>query len=285
MKLSTQRRLNLMAGTENLSIQKASNVIAGTTGLSFQDAIGVIVENNGISTQDKLNIYAETENLSVQDVLNYLESFLPQQNLIANYVMQGGELVDKVGGAGQELLFPCFKGDGSSGAHNVSIPYNEFNFNITGKFSIAFDVYVREKGTFQGLIVKREITSADAADWFVNIGYGNLSFNISNGSNIYQVYFSVENNTKYSIVVTWDGTLNVSSNLKIYANNVIKRSTSITASPQTSTAGVVIGSNKTEIFSCRGNKLVLVIAVYVQDYSFYMKGNYYFVQSYIIKQC
>jgi len=38
MKLSTQRRLNLMAGTENLSIQKASNVIAGTTGLSFQDA-------------------------------------------------------------------------------------------------------------------------------------------------------------------------------------------------------------------------------------------------------
>jgi len=168
---------------------------------------------------------------------------LPMDNIVANYVMQDGELIDKVGGAGQELLFPCFKGDGSSSSHNISIPYSEFNFNITDKFSIAFDVYVREKGTFQGLIVKRGITSADYVDWFVNISNGNLSFNISNGSDIYQVYFSVEDDTKYSVVVTWDGTLNVSSNLKIYANNVIKRSTSITASPQTSIAGLVIGSD------------------------------------------
>jgi hypothetical protein len=38
---------------------------------------------------------------------------------------------------------------------------------------------------------------------------------------------------------------------------------------------VVIGSNKTKIFFGGGNRLVLVIALYVQDYSFYMKGNYY----------
>jgi len=136
MKLSTQRRLNLMAGTENLSIQKASNVIAGTTGLSFQDAIGVIVENNGISTQDKLNIYAETENLSVQDVLNYLESFLPQE-----------KLVDKVGGEGQELLFPCFKGDGS---RCITIAHEDYM-----ETSISFGIFVNNIHTDSGFLLGR----------------------------------------------------------------------------------------------------------------------------------
>ena len=65
---------------------------------------------------------------------------LPMDNIVANYVMQDGVLVDKVGGAGQELLFPCFYGTGAEGISNIE------SFALSdGKF-IEFSMLAESQG-------------------------------------------------------------------------------------------------------------------------------------------
>ena len=97
-----------------------------------------------------------------QVVYGKVSSKLPQQNLIANYVMQNGELVDKVGGAGQELLFPCFKGDGSSKTLNMME-----NYSFSAGFSVSFRAKIKSKTTNNRYITKGVGTSGT---WMISMG-------------------------------------------------------------------------------------------------------------------
>ena len=60
---------------------------------------------------------------------------IPQQNLLADYSMKNGELIDKVGGTGQTLYYPTLDSDSLIIGYSTTgdnLAYNQYLFNSDG---------------------------------------------------------------------------------------------------------------------------------------------------------
>ncbi len=91
--------------------------------------------------------------------------FLPQQNLLANYVMQNGELIDKTGGTGQTLFYPILDSDSLITGYSETgdnKAYNQYLFNSDAGTQNAVrlvDVSVNTDFTYDYSVAGADVTS------------------------------------------------------------------------------------------------------------------------------
>ena len=136
---------------------------------------------------------------------------LPQQNLLANYVMQNGELIDKVGGEGQELLFPCFEGDGSSN----SISFGQEDLINNSAYSICVSFVKQEPASEEIVIAQSDLgnSSLVKGNFFIDQKDGNIRVVAYDGTSTFVENFAIANGSIVNVVLTYDGTT-----IKIYNN-------------------------------------------------------------------